>query len=150
MQKNQSSDRYLFSDEYFEWLRVALGSSGHLAVAHVNGEPAALLLFTVCGDIAQAHLTGVNPDFHSLSPLKLLLDGVADLSRQMGARLFHLGAGRGGFEDSLFDFKSRFSPIRHDFELGRWIVNQNSYDSLIESLPADKILRENYFPAYRG
>ncbi len=150
MEKNKASDRYLFSDDYFESLRVALGDSGHLAVAHMNGEPAALLLFTVCGTIAQAHLTGVNPEFHSLSPLKLLLDGVADMCRSMGARSFHLGAGRGGFEDSLFDFKCRFSPLRHDFELGRWIVDKQAYDSLVDCLPTDRIVKENYFPAYRG
>jgi hypothetical protein len=130
MEKNQASDRYLFSDEYFSLLRDALGDSGHLAVASVEGEAAAIMLFTVCGDIAQAHLTGINPEFKALSPLKCLIDGTAGFAKTFGAKLLHLGAGRGGFEDSLFTFKSQFSPVRHDFVLGRWIFDSEKYDSL--------------------
>lgn len=150
MQKNNASERYRFSDHYFESLRIALGDTGHLAVAHMNGDPAALLLFTVCGHIAQAHLTGVNPEYHALSPLKVLLDGVADLTRSMGARLFHLGAGRGGHEDSLFDFKCRFSPLRHNFELGRWIVDRQAYNTLIGNMKDGNAVNEHFFPAYRA
>ncbi|MCK5921329.1 MAG: GNAT family N-acetyltransferase [Methylococcales bacterium] len=77
MERNQASDRYLFTDEYLSSLRGAFGSNGHLAVASVEGEPAAIILFTVYGDIAQAHLTGINPELSALSPLKCLLDGTA-------------------------------------------------------------------------
>lgn len=150
MQKNQASERYLFSDRYFQSLRSALGETGHLAVVHMHGEPAAILLFTVCGTIAQAHLTGVNPEYVALSPLKLLLDGVADMARSMGANIFHLGAGRGGYEDSLFEFKCRFSPLRHDFELGRWIIDEQAYNALMEKMPSDLPGNNNYFPAYRA
>ncbi|MEE9319492.1 MAG: GNAT family N-acetyltransferase [Granulosicoccus sp.] len=130
MEKNRASDRYLFTDEYFSSLRNALGDNGHLAVASVEGEAAAIMLFTVCGEIAQAHLTGVNPEFNAMSPLKCLIDGTAGFAKTFGAKLLHLGAGRGGFEDSLFTFKSRFSPVRHDFILGRWILDSEKYDSL--------------------
>jgi hypothetical protein len=171
MEKNQAADRYLFTDEYFASLRDVFGSNGHLAVASVEGEPAAIILFTVYGDIAQAHLTGINPKFSSLSPLKCLLDGTAGFAKTLGANLLHLGAGRGGFEDSLFTFKSQFSPIRHDFVLGRWILDSEKYDSLTavrESQNNNKVVYLNsndgtteaianesgnasvgFFPAYR-
>lgn len=150
MQKNDASERYRFSDEYLASLRRALGDTGNLAVAHLNGDPAAILLFTVCGDIAQAHLTGVNAEYQALSPLKVLLDGISDMARSMGARHFHLGAGRGGFEDSLFNFKCRFSPVRHDFELGRWIIDQQMHDELVQKKPGKDAITEGYFPAYRA
>jgi len=171
MEKNQASDRYLFTDEYFSSLRIALGSNGHLSVASVEGEPAAIILFTVCGGIAQAHLTGINPELSALSPLKGLLDGTAGFAKTLGAKLLHLGAGRGGFEDSLFKFKSQFSPTRHDFILGRWILDSEKYDSLTavrESQNNNKVVYLNsndgtteaianesgnasvgFFPAYR-
>lgn len=150
MLKNQASEKYCFSDEYLSSLRETLGASGNLAVAHMNGDPAAILLFTVCGEIAQAHLTGVNAQYHSLSPLKVLLDGVADITRSMGARYFHLGAGRGGFEDSLFKFKCRFSPLRHDFDVGRWIINQRTHDELVREKSDNGSVTKGFFPAYRS
>ncbi len=150
MQRNEASERYQFSDDYLASLRDALGDTGHLAAVHMRGVPAAILLFTVCGEVAQAHLTGVNANFQKLSPLKVLLDGVADISRSMGARSFHLGAGRGGYEDSLFTFKSRFSPIRHNFELGRWIIDQQAHDELLVTAAGKGQHLAGYFPAYRA
>jgi hypothetical protein len=150
MRKNEAADRYLFSDRYFRALRDSLGPLGHLAVAHVEGEAAAVLLFTVCGDIAEAHLTGVNPEFRALSPLKGLLDGVADICRSLGATRLHLGAGRGGHEDSLYAFKARFSTLRHDFKLGRWILNRRVYDALVREHCGHVAPDPAYFPPYRA
>ena len=150
MRNNEASERYMFSDRYFEALRDALGSLGHLAVAKVEGEAAAILLLTVCGDIAEAHLTGVNAKFRALSPLKGLLDGVADIARSLGATRLHLGAGRGGHEDSLFAFKARFSSIRHDFKVGRWILDKSAYRALLCAHCGDAAPDVGYFPAYRA
>jgi hypothetical protein len=150
MEKSGASGRYRFSDDYFHALRRSLGSLGHLATAHVDGEAAAIMLFTVCGDIAEAHLTGVSPRFRRLSPLKGLIDGVADIARSLGATRLHLGAGRGGREDSLFAFKSRFSRLRHDFKLGRWILDKRRYDALILERGAATEMARGYFPAYRA
>lgn len=149
MLKNSANECYLFSPQYFEGLRAALVDDGHLVVAHQNGEVAAALLFTVRGHIAQAHLTGANPQFHALSPLKCLLEGLAEIARGLGARLLHLGAGRGGKEDSLYKFKSRFSSLQHDFVVGRWVLDEQAYRTLVEArkiAPEDKA---RFFPAYR-
>ncbi|MGI9284010.1 MAG: GNAT family N-acetyltransferase [Pseudomonadales bacterium] len=149
MRKNNANERYLFSPQYFEGLRAALGNDGHLLVAHKNGEVAATLLFTVRGQIAQAHLTGVNPLFHALSPLKLLLDELAEIARGLGARLLHLGAGRGGKEDSLYKFKSRFSLLRHDFVVGRWVLDAEAYRALVDARYVQTANNTGFFPEYR-
>ena len=109
MEKNRAEERYQHSPEYLGGLRRALGDKARLAVAVVDGALAGGLLFTLCDGIAQAHLTGTSWEYGRLSPLKALIDGAADLARGRGARLLHLGAGRGGREDSLFSFKSRFA-----------------------------------------
>lgn len=150
MQKNRASERHRFTDRYFQGLRPALGDMGHLLIARRHGKTAAILLMTVCGEIAQAHLTGVNPDFLALSPLKCLLDQSAEVARRHGANWLHLGAGRGGYEDSLYQFKSRFSPIRHDFTLGRWILDQAMYDALVAERGTQAHHNREYFPAYRA
>lgn len=150
MEKNSASGSYMFSDDYLGELRKAWGGNAHLAVARVENAPAAIMLFTVAGDIAQAHLTGINPEFARLSPLKVLIDRVADLAAARGASWLHLGAGRGGFEDSLFAFKARFSPARREFRVGRWILNDDRYRALTAArfgaAPPDGL----YFPAYRA
>ncbi len=154
MLKNRAQQRYLFSPQYFEALRAALAGDAHLAVVEQNGELAAALLFTVRGPIAQAHLTGVNPAFHALSPLKCLLDGVADIARDLGATLLHLGAGRGGKEDSLYKFKSRFSALRHDFVIGRWVLDGTAYHALLAgrevNVGGEAAAAAGFFPAYRA
>lgn len=148
MRANQAEGRYLFPDAYFADLRQSLGGLAHLAVAEVDGETAAVLLFTVCGGIAEAHLTGVDPKHRALSPLKALLDGAADIARKHGATRLHLGAGRGGQEDSLFAFKARFSPIRHDFWIGGWVLDVGAHDGLVRA--RSDVPAPGFFPPYRA
>lgn len=148
MAKNAASDAYLFSDAYFERLKTALTGIAHLAVARVDGEVAGAMIFTVNRPFAAAHLTGTNPAFNAYSPLKVLIDRTADLAARLGATRLHLGAGRGGHEDSLFSFKSRFSPDRHDFALGRWILDAEAYDTLCAARPGPQ--SDTFFPAYRA
>mgnify|MGYP003873550269 CR=1 FL=1 len=121
-----------------------------LKAARLGEEAVALMLFTVRGDIAQAHLTGASDRWRHLSPLKALIDGACDLARAHGATRLHLGAGRGGHEDSLYAFKSRFSPLRHDFVLGRWVLDPELHARLSAAAHPDGNADERYFPAYRA
>lgn len=150
MQKNLASSSYMFSDSYFDALRDTLSDCAHLAVAAVDDEIAAIMLFTVSGTIAQAHLTGINPRHQKLSPLKVLIDRVADLAAARGAQWLHLGAGRGGFEDSLFAFKARFSRHRREFLVGRWILDAERYAALVDESGIDTRKGSTYFPVYRA
>lgn len=150
MRRNEATDRYLFSDAYFTALRHALGEQLHLTVATVEGEVAGALLLVVENGIATAHLTGLNPAFSKLSPLKPLLDRSCDFARDLGARLLHLGAGRGGSEDKLFEFKSRFSPVRHDFVAGRFILDPEANERLLRDRSLSTPPDSQFFPAYRA
>lgn len=150
MQRNGAAGAYFFSDQYLDELRKALQGYAYLAVAHVDGAVAGIMIFTVAGKIAQAHLTGTNPDYQHLSPLKVLIDRVADLAAARGAAWLHLGAGRGGFEDSLFAFKSRFSSLRCEFRVGRWILRDDRYRELAGARSGGAAPDHKYFPAYRA
>ena len=150
MARNAANERYRHDDAYLAALRDALGDSGHLALARLGEEAVALMLFTVRGDIAQAHLTGASEHWRHLSPLKVLIDGVCGLARAHGATRLHLGAGRGGYEDSLYAFKSRFSPIRHDFVLGRWVLDPELDARLSAAAHPGRGSHARYFPAYRA
>ena len=149
MKQSGATDRYLFSDSYFNGLRRSLSGIGHLAVAKLSEEPVAALIFTAYGRIASAHLTGANAAFTGYSPLKCLIDYACEFSRTLGADQLHLGAGRGGMEDSLFDFKARFSPLRHHFLGGRWILDREMNTRMSQRLPADQLVGDGFFPTYR-
>jgi carbamoyl-phosphate synthase large subunit len=64
------------------------------------------------------------------SPLKVLLDDVRAWGSAQGLQSFHLGGGVGAREDSLFQFKRRFSPLVHEFRIGSWILKPTEYRDL--------------------
>jgi len=147
MDSNSASERYVFSREYFHDLKKSLSDRLFLAKACVNSELAAGLIFSVNGNFAQAHLTGVNADHLELSPLKGLIEHVAGIAKSLGATVLHLGAGRGGFEDKLFQFKRRFSDNYHEYCIGRYILDSQAYES-----QTSRVMKKEdiFFPAYRA
>ena len=62
----------------------------------------------------------------------MLLDDVRRWAQARGNQVFHFGGGRAGKDDSLMAFKARFSRRRHEFYLGRWILEADAYQSLCE------------------
>jgi hypothetical protein len=76
-------------------------------------------------------------------------------AQERGNHLFHLGGGRAGKDDSLLAFKARFSQRRHQFHIGRWILNADLYHALCEqrvshARRAGLALEANdFFPRYR-
>jgi hypothetical protein len=86
----------------------------------------------------------------------VMLDDARMWARRRGDRVLHLGGGRGGREDSLLAFKGRFSPRRHTFHTGRWVLDPPSYAELVERrtrLAAARGLEADdpgWFPAYRA
>jgi hypothetical protein len=106
------------------------------------------------GGIVQTYLSASDRSIHP-SPKPLFYDDVRRWARLRGNSVFHLGGGRGSREDSLFDFKSRFSSRRHTFHIGRWILDQHLYRAMADtqrlatmqtSVPDDN----GFFPAYRS
>ncbi len=154
MARNGATDYYFFDRDYFERLRVALPGHLQLLVTHVDGTVAAAGLFTEFDGIVQAHLVGTNAELRALSPFKVLLDDARMWARERGNKVLHLGGGRGGREDSLMRFKSEFSPRRHVFHLGRWILDEGRYQALAHARLFGRgrghDLDPTFFPAYRA
>jgi len=145
MTRNAASQQYFFSRDYFTALIEALHGRGHLMLTTFDSKVVGALLFVVDGPFAAAHLTGVSEEHLRLSPLNLMLDATADAAKALGARWLHLGAGRGGFEDSLYAFKRRIGTVERDFSVGRWVIDDDAYRAL-----AGTSSSEGFFPAYRA
>lgn len=155
MSRNLASPQDFFSPDYFRRLREALGPHLRLMVTRLEDKVAAAMVFVEYQGLVHAHLAGSNDELKRLSPLKVLLDDVRRWAQERGNRVFHLGGGRSGKEDSLLAFKARFSPRRHDFHIGRWVLDPTAYAALHDqhSSYADRsnLLpdEEGFFPSYR-
>ena len=96
MKRVGASQRYLFPEEYFENLRVALGERLHLcSVLSPRGDVAAAGLFVETDGIVEYHLGGTAGEYHALSPSKLMVDFMRRWAQEQSSSLLHLGGGRG-------------------------------------------------------
>jgi len=98
----------------------------------------------------------VDDEYRAWSPLKVLLDDVRKWATQRGDVVFHLGGGRGARPDSLLAFKGRFSPRRHPFHIGGWVIDRDAYRALVASRATQlaaagrEIDDREFFPLYRA
>jgi hypothetical protein len=151
MERSGAGAEYALGLSDVRRLRGALGGRLHLLVTRWKDDVAAACLFTELDGIVQAHLAGTNDDLRHLSPLKVLLDDARSWARGRGNHVLHLGGGRAGKEDSLFAFKARFSPARHAFHTGRWILEPRLYREFVATRYRSLgDCDEEYFPAYRA
>ena len=154
MIRNGAAEFYFFDEADFRRLRAEVGDHVHLLVVRHRGNVIAAALFTDFNGIAQWYLAGSDSAANALSPTKVLIDDAVTWAGGRGNQVLHLGGGRGSRNDSLFWFKSRFSPRRHAFHTGRWIVDGPAYRVLSEArlaaLRDDETVDGGYFPAYRA
>jgi hypothetical protein len=154
MARNDAADYYFLDAADFDRLHAAVSGHVHLLVTRMEDVVAAAGLFTEYGGIVETHLVATNQVLARVSPYKVLIDDTYAWARERGNTVFHLGGGRGAHEDSLFDFKRQFSPRRHQFFTGRWILDRPAYRDLLEArlqaAQGEGLLDPDYFPAYRA
>jgi Acetyltransferase (GNAT) domain len=146
---------YLFSEEYFEDLRAALGERLHLCcVLSPRGDVAAAGLFVETDGIVQFHLSGTAGEYLTLAPSKLMLDFMRCWSHERKHTVLHLGAGLGGADDNLFQFKAGFSKDRAEIFTYQMILDEEMNDLLSGLAKAGgrgtSSSGSNFFPAYRA
>lgn len=154
MQRVGAGGFYFFSDDYFEDLKASLGDKlAFWAVLSPDGKLAGAAVLTAVNGIVQYHLGGTADEFVQWSPNKLLFSEARLWAKEQGFRLFHLGGGVGGAQDSLYTFKSRFAPLSTEFHTLRIVVMPSVYADLIPEVTGDFGLprndEEQFFPAYR-
>lgn len=114
MQKNTASDFFFFPKEYFNNL---IGLDGVSLLSVKRESTLASVGFFMCGkELAHYHLSANNPDLAKENGNYLLLDAAFEYAKSCGCRYMMLGGGRTSSpDDSLFKFKSKFSPIALPF-----------------------------------
>ncbi len=144
----------LYSEPYFEELKVMLGESMHLCcVLSSDGQVVAGGIFVETAGIVHYHLSATATEFLRFGPNKLIVTFVRAWAQQRYNKVLHLGGGVAGQYDSLFHFKAGFSEARANFYTYRMIVDQHQYETLSRSVDGHAGVRAStpsvYFPAYR-
>ena len=145
MDRLSALDSYYFSKEYFfDFLECEdFKTRVLLVIENETGKAMAGAMFVESKSIVQFHLSGTRTEFLNWAPANLFLDEMRLLATEEGYKIFNLGGGLGGQEDSLFNFKASFSKDHRDFRLWRYIVDQKVYETL------SKGNEGSYFPLYR-
>ncbi len=121
---------YYFDDRYFDTLRDTLPGR-FLGVVIEAGEVIAAGLFLYGGPYGHYHLSGSDPARRKFGPNNLLLWEAAREMQRRGVRWFHLGGGTdNNAQNSLLQFKQRFSQGSHPFAVGKILFDEGLYRRL--------------------
>jgi hypothetical protein len=147
----EADDFYFFNKLYFNNLIDSKDFETEILLAKDNETNTIIAgcIFMISNGIVQYHLSGSKTEFSSNTPTKFLIDEMRIIATNKGCNYYNLGGGKGGnINDSLFYFKSAFSKNHLDFNLWKFIINQEVYDELV--LKTDIIKDSEYFPLYRS
>ncbi|MNY40347.1 hypothetical protein D3C86_1750850 [compost metagenome] len=94
-------------------------------------------------------MSATSEEYLNESPSKLLTDEISMIGRRLGKKIFHLGGGVGGKEDSLFEFKRHFSDLQIADRIWCYINDRQVYDELVLQRVPEIYSESAFFPAYR-
>lgn len=138
-----ANDYYFFSDAYYDGLLSATDFRATIWVAECDGMALSAGFLIYCGEFAQYHLSGTDPDYYKLAPSKLLIDQARSAATRDGKAYLVIGGGYHNREDSLLNFKRGFSDHAGSFYVAKIILDETRYRALYEGPEAE------FFPAYR-
>lgn len=130
MKKVGADDFYFFDKKYYDIIRI----TPYYLLMRVRRdcETLAAAIFMEYGDYFHYHLSGSRREFLKLAPNNILLWEAIKYAKTKGCKKMHLGGGLSNIEeDSLFQFKKKFSPQYKDFYIGKRVHNQRVYRELI-------------------
>lgn len=139
MDKLSAEDFYYFQNSYYENLKTNIKDS-FLGLVENQGKIIAAAIFFYSLPYGHYHLAGSDKNALSLSPNNFLLWNAAKELAGRGVQKFHLGGGTDGCEDnSLFQYKRKFSKSEYQFSFGKLMFNQEVYDSVVADWEAKNL-----------
>lgn len=150
MRRVNASDCYFFSEEYFCRLLKSPEIDCRLFLIY-NDENIAVSggIMVFSQKIIQAHLLATHEEYLNDSPVKLLIDEVSIYGRAMGLQYFNLGGGVGFKEDTLFNWKAKFSDFRPEYFTWRFVVDDKAYAQILWERGIESTFSADHFPLYR-
>jgi hypothetical protein len=149
MDRVNASPNYYFDEQYFANLLNVEHFENKLLLIYDGPELICGALLLLSNSIIRNHLSATSPEYLKESPSKLLTDEISMIGRRLGKKIFHLGGGVGGKEDSLFTFKRYFSDLQVKDHIWCYINDTTTYNDLVLKAGVDVNAGSNYFPLYR-
>ena len=147
MRRRNASSFYRFSPAYWDRLAGLLGERLVRLDARLDGELVATEICLAGPRWLHYHMGVASETGRSLGAANLLVYEAARWGRGQGFAELNLGSGLGGREDSLWEFKQRFSPhAGREFWIGKVVHDAAAYARLCGSPAA----LDGFFPAYRA
>jgi hypothetical protein len=149
MDRLHASSQYYFDEKYFADILRLGGFDSKLLLIYDGTVLTCGAIVLLSDTIIRNHLSATSPDYLNESPSKLLTDEISMVGRKLGKKIFHLGGGVGGREDSLFEFKKRFSDLQVKDYIWCYINDRNAYNAIVAKAEPDIDMQSSYFPLYR-
>jgi len=132
MNKVGADSFYYFDKNYYILFKSYIKNS-FLGLVKFNGEIIAGAIFFYSEDYGHYHLSASNPKYLRMNPNNFMLFEASKELKVLGIKKFHLGGGYDAEEqNSLFQFKRKFSRSKYDFYIGKLIFNQMIYSEICE------------------
>ncbi len=148
MRRRDAEPFYFFPGSYWDALANGVGAELVRFDGLVAAELVASVLCLTSPPWLHYHLGGSAESARSVGATNLLMLAAARWGRARGYEQFHLGGGVGGREDSLWEYKRRFSPRgQREAWIGKMIHDEPSY---LAATGADALDVHGFFPAYRA
>ena len=130
MDKLEADGFYYFDPSYYDQLKNTI-QNRFLGIVKHEGKVVAGAIFFYQLPYGHYHLAGSDKSALKLSPNNYLLWEAAKELTRRGVKHFHLGGGTDGSEEnSLYQYKRKFSKHEYQFALGKMIFNPSLYDDI--------------------
>lgn len=149
MDRLNANKSYYFDEAYFTGLLNQKEFDNRLILIYDGPELICGAVILISDKVVRNHLSATSEKYLHESPSKLLTDEISMIGRRLGKKIFHLGGGVGGKEDSLFEFKRHFSDLQIADRIWCYINDQEAYDALVLQRIPEIHSESAFFPAYR-
>lgn len=150
MDKDQASDYYYFSKEFYQSILEDLPQNAQVFWADLDGKVIAASIFLMANGRMNYHLSGSLKEYSMMAPTNLILYEAALWGCSNGYDTLYLGGGVGSGEDGLYKFKKSFNrndDMNH-FYIGKKVFSKELYDQLSNMRKGS--INKSFFPLYRA
>lgn len=158
MQRNEASNSFYFSKDVFnKYFNSAKDDYIIASVLDDNGKQISVELILVSNDTLYSFLGGTLDDYYPMRPNDFLKVNVINWGRDNCYKYYTLGGGYGS-DDGIYNYKKSFFPnCILNYYTGRWILNQNSYEKILNffmnryicKFGNDDLSEIDFFPEYK-
>ena len=149
MDRLNAGKSYYFDEAYFTGLLNPEEFNNRLILIYDGPELICGALLLISEHVVRNHLSATAEKYLNVSPSKLLTDEISMIGRRLGKKIFHLGGGVGGKEDSLFQFKRHFSDLQIADRIWCYVNDEEVYQELVRQRGEEINPESTFFPAYR-